>query len=551
MPSASKSPATEREIAPTPAALGARPAKRLQAPQTLQCALPLTAPTLPQRMLTPTTAWRLWFCIYLPNLPLEASGSMHDVSEDGRVVVEEQQGIHRVLLADAKAQAAGIQPGQSANAALALKSTLRLEERSQLREQQALESLAAWLEQFTSVVCIAGSDVVLLEIAGSLRLYGGLQSLRQQIAAGLRQQGFDASLAIAPTPLGSTWLARGGRRSCIREAENLAAALRTLPLACLDWPAALCESLTGMGIDSIGDCVRLPREGFARRFGARRLLELDRALGRLPDPRTGWRSAERFCADYEMTEEQSDCELLLTICRELLQSLEQFLLVRQLGTQHVRFNFFHLKSPATSLSLRCAAADRSVDHWFDLLRIRFERLTLPEPVISVRLYGGGTQALQAETGRLAFHGMATRHERQYSIAQLAERIAARIGTQSVQGITTVAEHRPHSAWRLQSKLCDKVVGASSMVKRSMIKRGLQRPLWLLPEPALLPAEQGLPLHQGRLTLLEGPERLETGWWDEDGIARDYYTAVNPRGVHLWVFRNRNRTPVWYLHGIFG
>jgi len=554
MPSASKSPATEREVAPTPAAVnatkGAQPAKRSHS---LQRALPLTEATPPpqSQSLAPTAVRRLWFCIYLPHLPLEASGSMHDASEDGRAVIEEQQGMHRVLLADAKAQAAGIRPGQSVNAALALKSTLRLEERSLLREQRALESLAAWLEQFTSVICIADSDVVLLEIAGSLRLYGGLQSLRQQIATGLRQQGFDASLAIAPTPLGATWLARSGRRACIREVENLAAALRTLPLACLDWPAATCEALTGMGIGSIGDCVRLPREGFARRFGVRRLLELDRALGCLPDPRTGWRSAEQFCADYEMTEEQSDCELLLTICRELLLSLERFLLVRQLGTQHVCFNFFHLKSPVTSLSLRCAVADRLVDHWFDLLRIRFERLILPEPVISVRIYGGRTQSLQAETGRLAFHGTAARRERQHSITQLAERIAARIGTQAVQGITTVAEHRPHSAWRLQGLLCDKTTSILSMARRLTVKRGLQRPLWMLPEPALLPAEQGLPLHQGRLTLLVGPERLETGWWDEDGIARDYYTAVNPRGVHLWVFRNRNRTAAWYLHGIFG
>jgi protein ImuB len=52
-------------------------------------------------------------------------------------------------------------------------------------------------------------------------------------------------------------------------------------------------------------------------------------------------------------------------------------------------------------------------------------------------------------------------------------------------------------------------------------------------------------------LLEGPERLETGWWDEQGISRDYYTAVNGAGIRLWVFRNRQRVPNWYLHGIFG
>ena len=62
---------------------------------------------------------------------------------------------------------------------------LKLEERSPVREQQGLEVLATWLERFSSFVSIAGKDVLLLEIAGSLRLFGGLPSLRQAISKGL------------------------------------------------------------------------------------------------------------------------------------------------------------------------------------------------------------------------------------------------------------------------------------------------------------------------------------------------------------------------------
>jgi len=508
--------------------------------QALAFDTPPAAPRAPTA--TATVAQRLWFCVYLPNLSLEASGP----SKEARVVVEEQHGIHRVLLACPKASAAGIQPGQSSNAALALLPALHIEERSALREQQAVEQLASWLEQFTSVVCIAGRDVLLLEIAGSLRLYGGLLSLRQQLTAGLGQHGFEASLAIAPTPLAATWMARAGRRACVREQANISSMLRGLPLRCLDWPASICASISGMGATSVGDCLRLPREGFARRFGSQRLLQLDRALGRLPDPRASWRAPERFCADYEMTEEQSDREALFAICHELLLLLERFLLTRQLGTQRLRFIFFHLRAPATEVLLGGAEFERRAEHWSDLLRIRFERVALPEAVIAVRLQGGRNQAMQAETERLAFHGKKSTQGRCYSMSQLAERLAARIGDQSVQSVTTVAEHRPQRAWRLQGLLGGKAVATLSSIRRS-----LYRPLWMLPEPTLLPAEQGCPLHQGRLTLLEGPERLETGWWDDDGIARDYYTAMNPQGLRLWVFRNRGRTVNWYLHGIFG
>ncbi len=525
-----KSPVARRDTAPT---LSGK-----------QQSLAFTEPPPPPHALslTPTPVRRLWFCIYLPNLPLEACRT----SDEALAIVEEQHGIYRVLQTDLLAAEAGIMAGQSTNAALALMPTLKLEERSPVREQQVLEQLATWLERFSSFVSIAGNDVLLLEIAGSLRLFGGLPKLRQAIAEGLAAQGFSAAMAIAPTPLGATYLARAGRRVCIRAEENLSPALRSLPLGCLNWPEGQREALAGMGIANIGDCLRLPREGFARRFGAERLLELDRALGHLPDPRDSWRAPERFCANFEMNEEQSDRKLLLNICHELLLSHEQFLLARQLGTQRLCFSFFHLKSPATELWLGSALADRSATRWFDLLKIRFESLCLPEAVIAVRLRSGLSQPLQAETGRLGFHQKDGRQRRRYSIAQLAERLIARIGDQSVNAINMVAEHRPEYAFSLQHPLSDWSV--STLTSNTDIRR----PLWMLPEPALLPADGNYPLYKGcRLRLLDGPERLETGWWDEYSISRDYYTAMNGAGMHLWVFRNRQRTPSWYLHGIFG
>jgi protein ImuB len=59
-----------------------------------------------------------------------------------------------------------------------------------------------------------------------------------------------------------------------------------------------------------------------------------------------------------------------------------------------------------------------------------------------------------------------------------------------------------------------------------------------------------------LSLLAGPERIESGWWDEgeasgEGITgdqrRDYFVARNPQGEWLWVFRDEAG---WFLHGGF-
>jgi protein ImuB len=223
------------------------------------------------------------------------------------------------------------------------------------------------------------------------------------------------------------------------------------------------------------------------------------------------------------------------------------MLARQLGTQYLRFSFFHLRGPATELRLGCARAERSAGRWLELLGIRFEQLALPAPVIAIRLQSGMTQALPTESACFGFHKADVAQPRSHSIAQLAERLAARIGDQSVHSMTLVAEHRPQYAWRRQSILSDLAGGALSGIGRY-----LRRPLWMLPEPVLLPADGACPLYQGhRIRLLEGPERLETGWWDDEGISRDYYTAVNSAGMQLWVFRDRRRSSPWYLHGYFG
>jgi protein ImuB len=410
-----------------------------------------------------------------------------------------------------------------------------------------LEALAAWSEQFTSFVCIEAPHVLLLEIAGSLRLFGGLSSLQQSIATGLAEQGVSARLSIAPTPLSSTWLAKARHGTCILEQADLTGALSKLPIRCLGWPDSVNEHLNGMGITQVGDCLRLPREGFARRFGVGRLLELDRALGRLPDPRESHRAPERFCSEYELAGEESASALLLNVCEELLIELDRFLLTRQLSVQRVLFSFFHLREPATHLILGSVQAGRSIEHWFELLKIKFDQLHLPAPVIAIRLRGGQSQLLTARTGKLPMDDEGRRQSE--PIAQLVERISARIGDESIHGVMTVAEHRPQYAW-MPADLAQVPHCAAVPSYWCEEHRVLRRPLWMLPEPRPLPVEQGAPVYQGVLKLLDSPERLETGWWDGDGIARDYYVAVNPAGIHVWVYRDRKSAKTWYLHGIF-
>lgn len=557
MAASDKPPARTREASPTPPLKrGQRQPRRGEVYELALTEVPQTEPSVqPQAELK-----QLWLGVYLPVLPLEA---LTDAMQPA-AVFEEQQGVRKILLANSAAMAAGVGPGLTINAALALLPELTLEERDLLREAQVLRELGEWSGKFTSFTVVEPPSLLLLEIAGSLNLFGGIRALRQRIVDGLQAQGFHVSVAIAPTPLAATWLANAGHKVCIRDPRNLVGRLAALPIACTGWPEAVHAALKGMGIATVGEALRLPRQGFAKRFGAKRLLELDRALGKLPDPRMSFRSPEPFITDADLNEEQSDASLLLNVCRELLVRLERFLTSRQVAVQQIEFSFFHLQLPATHLSLGCVQPDRAVLHWLDLLGIRFEQLALPAPVIAIRLCAGQGHEFTAESGALPFSRQQAQRQ-DTAITHLAERLAARIGDESVHGIHTVAEHRPQYAWDTcyqfdEAPRCASgpVVEVNSHAPELLadIRRTqhlvLRRPLWMLSEPEPLHTDRDQPCYQGLLTLVSGPERLETGWWDDDGIARDYFVAVNPQGVHLWIFRDRKRNErCWYLHGMFG
>ena len=88
---------------------------------------------------------------------------------------------------------------------------------------------------------------------------------------------------------------------------------------------------------------------------------------------------------------------------------------------------------------------------------------------------------------------------------------------------------------------------------------LPRPLWLLDTPEPLVERDGRPCWQGPLTLLAGPERIESGWWDEQPVQRDYFVAEDDAHRLLWIYRERlpasrptrGTRSGWFLHGRFG
>ena len=69
------------------------------------------------------------------------------------------------------------------------------------------------------------------------------------------------------------------------------------------------------------------------------------------------------------------------------------------------------------------------------------------------------------------------------------------------------------------------------------------------EPRALKVVSGEPVMNGKLELIRGPERIDAGWWDRPGDARDYYIGRHGTGTLYWVFCHV-RTGRWFAHGVF-
>ncbi len=456
----------------------------------------------------------MWIAIRLPQLPLEIFLRGSSTPEP--------------------ALTRGVRTGMAVSAALALAPRLRLAQRDPAAETEALLGVAGWAAQFTPGVALEFSDAVLLEAAGSLKLFGGLTWFLDRLRRDLAEMGWSAILAGAPTPRGAFWLALAGKERFVGAVPELEPALAELPVAVLRRDGETLEALEAIGVRTFGELLALPREGVARRFGQRLLDDLDRALGRLPDPRNFFVPPARFRAAIELPAEVVQAGALLFAAKRLIVQLAGFLAARSGGAQRFVFRLRHRDRAATEVAIGLVAPSRDAEHFTLLARERFSGLALAEPVREITLEVDHVAPLAGRNlGLLLAQG-----KPQGDWERLVERLRARLGAEAVSGVAVRAEHRPELA----------STAANSGASQMQMAFG-ERPIWLLDSPRPLEEIGTRPHHEGPLELLAGPERIESGWWDGNDVARDYFIARMQNEALVWIYRERGGGG-WYLHGLF-
>jgi protein ImuB len=499
----------------------------------------------------------LWIAIHLPQLPLDVvlRSRFKSASDEPDPFVEMPIAIcenKRIGWCNHPAEEAGILPGMSEANAHALAGNLQSFPRDARQESQALQEAALWALRFTPHVVLRPSGL-LMEVAASLRLFNGAQSIASQLLSGLTELGLHARLAGTSTATGAWWRAQCDDLINIFE-NDFRQALDPLPLHVLHTVQPHLDTLQGIGCHTVGQLRRLPRTGLTRRFGKELLRELDRAYGEEAEAHQWFEAPTNFDAKLELPSRVESTEALLFAARRLLLQLTGWLTARHAAVISITLllhhestrNHDHRSSP---LTIVLGMPSRDIDHLTLLLRERLTQLDLVAPVIEITLKADQI-VMQAAPNTELFPTPASDAE---STGRLVERLQSRLGPDAVRQLSMVADHRPERSVAMPAVTGrhDKRRNKEDVVSHS----ASARPTWLLQQPLALITRRDKPFYQSPLTLLTGAERIESGWWDDALAARDYFVAENDQHQLLWIFRLRTVDEAagsgWFLHGFFG
>lgn len=468
-----------------------------------------------------------------------------------------------VVAACAQARNLGVNVGMRKNGAMVLVPHACLLQREHSAEHHALQRTALAMLQYTPEVAFAHTQALLLDVSASLMMFKGPHHLSRLITQTLKRLGLRAHLGMAATAQGAWLLATRdasdfsgksapaknsvtsmGRpiRRCVRM-KTLHHHLHSIPLHYLPAAEPRREWLNGVGCHTLGDLRALPRAALQRRIGTEVLRALDTVYGDRPDIHVWFTPPEHFDQRIELIERIEHTTAVGAVLNELINQMSGWLSQRHQATDHLLLSLQHESSrhahPPTTIDLHLAAPAWQAVHLQALLKEKLDRLVLAAAVIAIALRTVSTVAQPAISEMLFPEpgGSAEDH------VKLLDLLVARLGPDHVLQASMRLDHRPEQAnhW----------LPALHPAQAPCSPDEMDRPFWLLDPPLALRTHHDKPYYGSALSLVKGPERIETGWWDNALAIRDYFVAQDAQSIHYWIYRERDHAqPRWYLHGLF-
>ncbi len=435
----------------------------------------------------------------------------------------------------------------------------------------------------------------MLDISGVAHLFGGEPALMEFCVGRLAALGVAAAGGVAGNPRAAWALARFSSQKIAPENlsdKAFAKLFHDLPLAALGLDEKTVADMAQAGLKRVGDIAFRPRAPITARFGALPIARLDALKGFERSSIAPRFAAPDFCAERRFASPVQTIEAIEATLRKLADDLVVLLERQAKGARRIELSLYRVDGDVRRIGV---GASRPLNEARAIVRLFAERLASSDEeaidagfgVDLMRLSCLAAEPLapsQAELER------AHEAERARALADLIDRLSARLGQRAVTRRELVEAHLPEQAERAvpaalgearadptllphspsgDGRLSTPYAGEGG--RRSRPDEGERsapaRPLRLFtrPEPidALAEVPDGPPLRfRWRRVLhdvaaIEGPERIAAPWWRRsDAPTRDYFRAEDSQGRRFWLYREglwgkETERAKWFVHGVFG
>ena len=137
-----------------------------------------------------------------------------------------------------------------------------------------------------------------------------------------------------------------------------------------------------------------------------------------------------------------------------------------------------------------------------------------------------------------------------------DRLRGKFGDSQILRYVPAEHYWPEHSFKMAASLQEEL--------QTTWKADRPRPLHLLKKPECIEVTAPIPdyppmlfRYKGRLHKVikaDACERIESEWWLDGGLHRDYYIVEDEEGMRYWLFRlghyNSDNKPSWFIHGFF-
>jgi len=458
-------------------------------------------------------------------------------------------------------------------------------------ERQRLIRLAESLRRFAPVVGIDAMplpDCLLLDVTGCGILFGSESMLAEELLSEVHAHGFDARICISDS-VASSWAfthadgssAKSSGASPTSEDELQRLPILVIPpgqqidhagplsVSTMRLTPADCALLSQLGIRRIGQLLRLPREDLPSRISTDALLRIRQFQSLEEEQIIPLPEADPVTAEWNSESPVSDESGLRQVIEHLTEGIVVQLVRRRAGCIRLECELLAEDSDPTVLEAHLLKPEQTASLLCEVLSLKLESLPQTTALHRVRLTA--TLAPLPPVRQKDLFSATEHIEPQEELAGLINRLSNRLGSDSVLVARPNPDPRPEQEIRHRPILGHDAASSLSAADKTLralvqpeeasdgVPRMTARPLQLLPVPAAIPGSADLANltdhsfewngHRHQVRKLQGPERIQTAWWCETPVHRDYFVATTAADSRFWLFRER-RTGTWYVHGIF-